>query len=247
MGGAPGPARSDYHGGVLVVDPPAAQPWTCRRRASSGRPCCRRPWSPAPCCSAASGCWRSTPRRWAGPRPGGGARRRRAGQDRGPEPGTCSASGRPASGRSALASPAARTCATGRPACGCWRARVARFFWCTTDGRCGPAPSSCCPTPTNSAGSSLADPRRLRRQPARRSRSASTVSRKRLRRHRSLRGAGSRELLVHMIEEYARHNGHADLLRERIDGRVGQYAPCDTRIRRPLPGTRGRRIMGSSG
>ena len=33
----------------------------------------------------------------------------------------------------------------------------------------------------------------------------------------SLRG-----LLVHMIEEYARHNGHADLLRERIDGRLGQ-------------------------
>jgi uncharacterized damage-inducible protein DinB len=31
-----------------------------------------------------------------------------------------------------------------------------------------------------------------------------------------------RELLVHMIEEYGRHNGHADLLRERIDGRIGQ-------------------------
>ncbi|MGI8577473.1 MAG: DinB family protein [Nocardioidaceae bacterium] len=31
-----------------------------------------------------------------------------------------------------------------------------------------------------------------------------------------------REVLVHMIEEYARHNGHADLLRERIDGRAGQ-------------------------
>jgi uncharacterized damage-inducible protein DinB len=31
-----------------------------------------------------------------------------------------------------------------------------------------------------------------------------------------------REILVHMIEEYARHNGHADLLRECIDGRVGQ-------------------------
>ena len=31
-----------------------------------------------------------------------------------------------------------------------------------------------------------------------------------------------REVLVHMIEEYARHLGHADLLRERIDGRVGQ-------------------------
>ncbi|MFE0351088.1 DinB family protein [Streptomyces griseoluteus] len=31
-----------------------------------------------------------------------------------------------------------------------------------------------------------------------------------------------RELLVHRVEEYARHCGHADLLRERIDGRVGQ-------------------------
>ena len=31
-----------------------------------------------------------------------------------------------------------------------------------------------------------------------------------------------REVLVHMIEEYARHNGHADLIRERIDGRVGE-------------------------
>ena len=30
-----------------------------------------------------------------------------------------------------------------------------------------------------------------------------------------------RWILVHMIEEYARHNGHADLLRERIDGAVG--------------------------
>jgi uncharacterized damage-inducible protein DinB len=26
---------------------------------------------------------------------------------------------------------------------------------------------------------------------------------------------------VHMIEEYARHNGHADLIRELVDGRVG--------------------------
>jgi uncharacterized damage-inducible protein DinB len=31
-----------------------------------------------------------------------------------------------------------------------------------------------------------------------------------------------RGVLVHMIEEYARHMGHADFLRERIDGRVGQ-------------------------
>jgi uncharacterized damage-inducible protein DinB len=30
-----------------------------------------------------------------------------------------------------------------------------------------------------------------------------------------------RWVLVHMVEEYARHNGHADLLRERIDGKVG--------------------------
>ena len=31
-----------------------------------------------------------------------------------------------------------------------------------------------------------------------------------------------REVLVGMIEEYARHMGHVDLLRERIDGRLGQ-------------------------
>jgi hypothetical protein len=30
-----------------------------------------------------------------------------------------------------------------------------------------------------------------------------------------------RWIYLHMIEEYARHNGHADLLRERIDGRTG--------------------------
>jgi hypothetical protein len=37
------------------------------------------------------------------------------------------------------------------------------------------------------------------------------------------RGAGIsvRWTLVHMIEEYARHNGHADLLREVIDGQTG--------------------------
>jgi uncharacterized damage-inducible protein DinB len=31
-----------------------------------------------------------------------------------------------------------------------------------------------------------------------------------------------RDVLVHMVEEYARHAGHADLLRECIDGRTGQ-------------------------
>ncbi len=38
----------------------------------------------------------------------------------------------------------------------------------------------------------------------------------------SWRGTVSlRWVLVHMVEEYARHNGHADLLRERIDGAIG--------------------------
>jgi uncharacterized damage-inducible protein DinB len=31
-----------------------------------------------------------------------------------------------------------------------------------------------------------------------------------------------RWILVHMIEEYARHNGHADLIRESIDGTTGE-------------------------
>jgi uncharacterized damage-inducible protein DinB len=31
-----------------------------------------------------------------------------------------------------------------------------------------------------------------------------------------------RWILAHMLEEYARHNGHADLLRERIDGATGE-------------------------
>lgn len=35
-------------------------------------------------------------------------------------------------------------------------------------------------------------------------------------------GIAVRELMVHRIDEYARHCGHADLLRECIDGRVGQ-------------------------
>ncbi|GAA0679674.1 DinB family protein [Kitasatospora atroaurantiaca] len=35
-------------------------------------------------------------------------------------------------------------------------------------------------------------------------------------------GFSLRYVLTHMIEEYARHNGHADLLRERIDGTTGE-------------------------
>jgi hypothetical protein len=30
-----------------------------------------------------------------------------------------------------------------------------------------------------------------------------------------------RWILIHMIEEYARHCGHADLIRELIDGTIG--------------------------
>jgi uncharacterized damage-inducible protein DinB len=38
---------------------------------------------------------------------------------------------------------------------------------------------------------------------------------------RSQREISVRWVYVHMIEEYARHNGHADLIRERIDGVTG--------------------------
>ncbi|MFI5730352.1 DinB family protein [Kribbella sp. NPDC051587] len=34
--------------------------------------------------------------------------------------------------------------------------------------------------------------------------------------------ASVRWIILHMIEEYARHNGHADLLREAVDGVVGE-------------------------
>jgi uncharacterized damage-inducible protein DinB len=40
------------------------------------------------------------------------------------------------------------------------------------------------------------------------------------RRHRPTE-LSCRWMLIHLIEEYARHNGHADLLRERIDGQTG--------------------------
>ena len=36
------------------------------------------------------------------------------------------------------------------------------------------------------------------------------------------RSPSLRWILCHMIEEYARHNGHADLLRESVDGRTGE-------------------------
>jgi len=36
------------------------------------------------------------------------------------------------------------------------------------------------------------------------------------------RAPSLRWILVHMIEEYSRHNGHADLLRESVDGQTGE-------------------------
>ncbi|MEV8585333.1 DinB family protein [Streptomyces sp. NPDC051180] len=39
--------------------------------------------------------------------------------------------------------------------------------------------------------------------------------------HRSGESFNLRWIYLHMIEEYARHNGHADLIRERIDGATG--------------------------
>lgn len=40
-------------------------------------------------------------------------------------------------------------------------------------------------------------------------------------------GMSLRRLLADLIEEYARHTGHADLLREAIDGSTGEGAPRD--------------------
>jgi hypothetical protein len=36
-----------------------------------------------------------------------------------------------------------------------------------------------------------------------------------------------RAMILDMIEEYARHTGHADILREAVDGLVGESAPAD--------------------
>jgi hypothetical protein len=37
--------------------------------------------------------------------------------------------------------------------------------------------------------------------------------------------ASLRRLLCDLVEEYGRHTGHADLLREAVDGRVGEDPP----------------------
>jgi uncharacterized damage-inducible protein DinB len=50
------------------------------------------------------------------------------------------------------------------------------------------------------------------------------------------RRASLRRLLCDLIEEYGRHTGHADLLREAVDGRVGEDPPAGWRpvgVRQP--------------
>jgi hypothetical protein len=37
--------------------------------------------------------------------------------------------------------------------------------------------------------------------------------------------ASLRRLMFDLVEEYGRHTGHADLLRETVDGRVGEDPP----------------------
>jgi Protein of unknown function (DUF664) len=43
----------------------------------------------------------------------------------------------------------------------------------------------------------------------------------------TLIGFAGPRLLIDMIEEYARHVGHADLIRESVDGLVGEDPPGD--------------------
>jgi hypothetical protein len=48
------------------------------------------------------------------------------------------------------------------------------------------------------------------------------------------RHASLRRLLCDLIEEYGRHTGHADLLREAVDGRTGEDPPAGWQpVRRP--------------
>ena len=44
----------------------------------------------------------------------------------------------------------------------------------------------------------------------------------------------ARCMVNHMIEEYSRHNGHSDLIRERIDGKTGDFPSSEEYV--PLPG-----------
>ena len=50
------------------------------------------------------------------------------------------------------------------------------------------------------------------------------------------RHANLRRLLFDMVEEYGRHTGHADLLREAVDGRVGEDPPPGWRMKQDVRG-----------
>jgi hypothetical protein len=49
------------------------------------------------------------------------------------------------------------------------------------------------------------------------------------------RHASLRRLVCDLIEEYGRHTGHADLLREAVDGRVGEDPPAGWHARSGFP------------
>jgi hypothetical protein len=49
--------------------------------------------------------------------------------------------------------------------------------------------------------------------------------------------ASLRRLLFDLVEEYGRHTGHADLLREAVDGRVGEDPPPGWQPESPRPST----------
>ena len=49
------------------------------------------------------------------------------------------------------------------------------------------------------------------------------------------RHASLRRLVCDLIEEYGRHTGHADLIREAVDGRVGEDPPAGWQPRSPVP------------
>ncbi len=53
-------------------------------------------------------------------------------------------------------------------------------------------------------------------------REASSLDQLSQRTGRAGRPTSLRWIIVHMVREYARHNGHADLIRESIDGVTGQ-------------------------
>jgi hypothetical protein len=53
------------------------------------------------------------------------------------------------------------------------------------------------------------------------------------------RHASLRRLVCDLIEEYGRHTGHADLLREAVDGRVGEDPPAGWHPRSNRPPTTG--------